>query len=638
MKKLVALFTVAAFIPNLSAADLCSIRFGRLISNENKSRVFAQDELIQQTLGVDQASFVFFGQRSISSELFESAIESLAQKDGLSTATIQKTHKALTGGKSRLSFRSSSEAKLVGTQSFKGRFALSKAEIEDLEKNPFLTFVPASDYLKPVSSELDLTIGDIFFPSVQNYTKFEQYLSSETLTALKRSKLSKQDEGALNSQIIDDLLQWCIKDAERSIEAKTDAPESLLGLLEWRMKSLGLYYEPTFSQKGKYLVSDYSQIGANRSNELAEAIVDAFVLRKGLRRGSGALPERGFRPQLYESPSAWTRYMKEALDGSGAKRLDQLVSELRVLDKKFNESDRKLFQDYALTRILTGTRMTDATADSIFADFKLFKKKHYSSDIPEEARVQLIPIEFIQSFTQRPKNLKKHLDDYYFRDSTLYRGVSNPRVMSEGDYLEYFKDYKGRQASELGRTVFEEREDYTKLSMLRYNADLIEGRLVHEALQHANKHASWEAPNSAKTYLVSLTDFDTVAFRFAADKGYVKTTSANQSGTSHFVMETLRPKAGSVDFGEFRKTDPNWRNHYPRQREVSIAGGVDPHSVKRIYQLMHYGPNEKIPRVGPEKHAKIIRIFERDEATPELIWILEKDSAGEWKRTRSVKF
>jgi len=280
--------------------------------------------------------------------------------------------------------------------------------------------------------------------------------------------------------------------------------------------------------------------------------------------------------------------------------------------------------------------MSDATAESLLSDFKLFKRKHYSEEIPNQSRVQLIPINFIQSFGKAPGDLKGYLNNYYYLDSTLYRGVSNPRKMNEKDYLDYFRTYKGRQASELGRTIFDEREDLTKLSMLRYNADLIEGRLVHEALQHSNKHASWDAPNSAKTYLVSTTDFDTVAFRFAADKGYVKSASSNQEGISHFVMETYRPKSGAIDFNQFRKTDPNWRNFYPRQREVSIAGGIDPYSVKRIYQLQPYTPNDKVPRIGPEKHAKIVKVFERDDSNPELVWLLEKDSSGEWKRTRSI--
>jgi hypothetical protein len=627
---------LALFASTETWADRCSTDFAKLLTPQNSSRVFAQDDFIQKVLGIKDASYVFFGQQSLDAEVYDQAVRSLASNEGLSIESIQRAHKRLTGGKARLGFRTAGDAKAIGNQSFKGRFALTRAEVEAVDANPFLTFVPAEDYKKVGPKELDISVGDIAFPSAANISKFDHLLSTETIQAIKRAKLKVGQDSDLHAVVLEDLLGWSLRDAEKQIEAGGKPPEVVLTMLEWRIRSLGLYYEPTFEKSGKHLVSDYESIGNNRSSELAEAIVDAFARKHSLVPKNSEGLARGFRPQLQDSLEIWQRYMGVALTGHGEKDFSRLLSGLKKAEAELSVEDRVTFQDYYQTRILAGIRLAGSTPEEFVSDFRKFKKVHYSNEIESTERTLLIPIEFIRRFGERPANLAEYQERFYHLDSTLFRGVSNPRAMNQGDYLDYFKSYKGRLASELSRTVFEDREELTKLAMLRFNVDLIEGRVGYEALQHANKHMAWDAPNSAKTYLVSLTDFNTVAFRFAADKGYVSGTSANKMGTAHFVMESFRPKGGAVDFGEFRKTDPNFRNLFPRQREVAIAGGVDPNSIKRLYQLAPYSPGEKIPSVGPEKHAKIVRIFERDENNPMLIWVLEKSDGQNWSRIRSV--
>jgi hypothetical protein len=627
---------VALSSPSQAWADRCSTEFAKLLTPQNSSRVFAQDDFIQKVLGIENSSYVFFGQRSLDAEVYDQAVQSLTSGNGLSIENIQRAHKRLTGGKAGLGFRTSGEAKAIGNQSFKGRFALTRTEVEAIDANPFLTFVPAEDYKKVGPKELDISVGDIAFPSAANISKFDHLLSPETIQAIKRAKLKDGQDSDLNSLVLEDLLSWSLRDAEKQIEAGGKPPEVVLTMLEWRIRSLGLYYEPTFETSGRYIVSAYDNIGNNRSSELAEAIVDAFARKHSLVPKNSEGLARGFRPQLQDSLETWQRYMGDALTGRGEKDFSRLLSGLKKAQAELSVDDRAIFQDYYQTRILAGVRLSGSSPEDFVSDFRKFKKAHYSNDVETTDRTLLIPIEFIRRFAERPADLAEYQKAFYHLDSTLFRGVSNPREMNEGDFLDYFKSYKGRQASELSRTVFDDREELTKLAMLRFNADLIEGRVGYEALQHANKHMAWSAPNSAKTYLVSLTDFNTVAFRFAADKGYVSGTSANKLGTAHFVMESYRPKGGAVDFGEFRKTDPNFRNHFPRQREVAIAGGVDPNSIKRIYELAPYSVGEKPPAVGPEKHAKIVRIYERDENTPKLVWVLEKADGKEWKRIRSV--
>ena len=189
-------------------------------------------------------------------------------------------------------------------------------------------------------------------------------------------------------------------------------------------------------------------------------------------------------------------------------------------------------------------------------------------------------------------------------------------------------------ASELARSNYDERLKLARLSMLQFNADVLDGRVIDEATQHAAKHVGFESPNSAKTYFVSTTSLDTVAFRFAADRGYVTRTSANREGNTHFIVETFRPRHGAVDFGSFKLTNPEWKNYYPRQKEVALAGGIDPSAVRRIYVIGPYGPGERIPTSGPEKHGKILKIFERDGENPNRIWTLLRNSKGDRKSTR----
>jgi hypothetical protein len=602
----------------------CIDDFKRLLSRSSADTVQIQDRLIQETLGLDKMSFSFFGQSSIDKKTYDLALKELSSPEGLSISKIQRAHKILSKGKSVLSFRTEGDAHLVGRQSFKGYHALSSSQKASLEPNPFLRFEEADDYIHVGTHNPDKHVGHIVFPNIFNIQKFKSRLSQNTIDAIAKNK-KKDNNSDLNAQILEDLLQWSLKEAETALKSKKEAPEKVLAELEWRVKSLGLYYEPIYRPKGRWSESDYTRVDFNRSNELAEVIVDAFAHKHGLLTANESL-DRGFRPQLYDELDDWVVYMSEALSGNASRKLKSLVSRLESQEAKLPASDRPLFRDYYMTRLLTGS-ISDKTPEAeILSSFKKFKSQHYARSIPEVSRALLIPIDFIRSFGSDPSDISKYLDRFYHRDAKLFRGVSNPRKMSEGDYIDYFKSYKGRMASELARTVFEERIELSKLAMLQFNIDLIEGRVVQEALQHASKHASWKAPNSAKTYLTSTTDFDTVAFRFAMDKGYVSGSSALTNGSSHFVMETLRPISGSIDFMEFRKTDDSWRNFYPRQREVAIAGGLDPYSVKRIYELEPYAPNDNVPDVGPEKHGRIVRIYERDEKDPCVIKILERNS------------
>lgn len=323
--------------------------------------------------------------------------------------------------------------------------------------------------------------------------------------------------------------------------------------------------------------------------------------------------------------------MRDAVEHVGLLKIANLLEDLQAIQKKLPQEQTKSFETYYLSRLMTNTRIMDANVTSILAEFKDYMRKNYDSNIPEQSRVLLIPIDYIKNFDTVPESFNDYYRNYYFQNKRLFRGVSTPWKLSEDNVLEYFKSFKSRYSSEVSRNIYDLRAELVKLAMLEFNADLIEGRVVETAVQHATKHASYQRPNSAKTYFVSTTDLNTIAFRFAIDKGYISKSSSNEYGTTHMVFEFLLPKNGVVNFSDLKLTEPSWKNYYPRQREIAIAGGNDPNSVIRIYIIEPYGGDEKVPREGPEKHGKIVKIYERDQQDPLKINVKVRKSPKEWE-------
>lgn len=584
-----------------------------------------QDALVAKHLGNLELSYSFWGQTPMETATYSKALDILKKDSSLGIESIQKAHKVLTGGKAVLRFRDTSEAKVLGNYSFKDFSALTPTEVRNVEANPFLTFAPSKEVTKHGILNKELQVGDIRFPSVETASKFQAMLSKKTLDAVKQAK---GDTGVseANQAILADLLTWSLKEAETQVKAGKEPAHVILALLEWRVKSLGLYYESSFITKGSYMEVALGKIGQNRSLELSEAIVDSFAELHNL---SAKNIERAYRPKFTEPFAEWTSYMKDAVENTAVSKVEKLTRDLEVLARNMKDSDAKVFETYYLTRLMTGEK-SSTTAESILADFKTYVKVHYNKEIPENVRALLIPIDFIKNFNEAPKSFKDYYQEYYSNKSTLFRGVSNTSQLSDKSVVSYFKDFKGRFASEVSRSVFQQRVEFAKLSMLRFNADLINGTAVEVAAQHAAKHMGYSAPNSAKTYFVSATDLSTIAFRFAMDKGYVDRSSSNAVGNTHMAFEFLSPKHGMVEFGNFKLTAPTWKNYFPRQRETSIAGGLDPNSLIRVYILAPYAPGEKVPANGPQKHGKIVKIFERDFSSPDRVNMKFLNEAGEW--------
>lgn len=588
-----------------------------------------EDAFIAEYLGKLDFSYAFFGQKQVSAAVYDQALGILSS-EGLTVSGIQKAHRALTDGKATLKFRDSSDARVIGSYSFKGFSILNASEVRNIKANPFLSFQPTKELTKiGVIDKENLQIGEIFYPNHETADRFFDLLSKETQGLVKDLKSRPADpekSAAANTAILNDLLTWSLNDAEVRIKNNpTEVPQAL-ALLEWRVKSLGLYFESIYSSKGSHIESSMGRMGLNRNNELAEVIVDTFIAKHKIV----ASLDRGFRPKVSDPFGEWTAYMQDAVQGIASAKIAKLAKELKDLSNGLSREEAPIFESYYQTLLMTGTVSSKTTSESIFDGYKNYVKTHYNKDIPETARVLLVPTEFIKNFEALPESFKNYLERYYFADATLFRGVSNPWALTDGNILQYFKTYKGRFASEVARSIFDDRVELTKHSLLQFNADLIVGRVVETAAQHAAKHMGYTAPNSAKTYFVSAADLSTIAFRFAMDKGYVDRSSSVASGTTHMVFEFLQPKYGVVDFSSFKLTDPTWKNYFPRQHETSIAGGTDPNSLKRIYILQEYAAGDKIPASGPEKHGRIIKIFERDNQNPFQVNIKLKNQAGEW--------
>lgn len=613
----------------------------KVISDEHLA---VEDYFIEKHISQISSTYTLWGQPRLEVETYNKAVRAL-RDSGLKVSEIQKVHRQMTNNKANLKFRETSEAYVIGDYSFTGHVLLTHEQIANVEANPFLSFKPADD-AKPLglANRDKYVIGDIMFPSVDNFDKFKNLVSEATREKVGNGKrLSERTKGEANSMILKDLLEWSLRDAQARLDKKNEPAHIILAELEWRVKSLGLYHEPIHRQAGRRgLESTFTGLAMNRSNELAEALVEAFAIQNNLLKQSslsdksGSKLLRGYRPALHESLDAWVSYMHAGYFGRAQSEILKLEKALKAIEKDLPQTQSEDFKNYYLTRLMTGVKEVE-TADSILRDFQQFRRTHLSRNLKEEERVGLIPIDFIDQFGEKPQDHVQYLKDFYFEDTTIFRGVSNPWELSTNQIAEYFNSFKGRLASEMARSEFDRRTELAKLSMLKFNQDLINGTVVETATQHAAKHTGYDRPNSAKTYYVSTTDLNTVAFRFAMDKGYVTSSSASRRGNTFFVIESLLPKAGAVDFSSFKKVDPSWKNHYPRQFETTVVGGIDPNSVTRIYILEPYSENEQRPYSGPEKHGRIIRILERNLEKANTIRVLEKNEADEWVQVEEIE-
>lgn len=589
-----------------------------------------EEELLDRTLGSNDLSLTFFGQTRVETKLYREAVESLTKARTLGVIDVQKGHRTLTNGKATLKFRTTNDAVEIGEHSFKGYSLLSTEAIANVEANPFLSFreFKRESYIGVI--DRSLVMGHIVFANHQHAHKFREMLSEPTWKLVQklssRKKIDEIQSAEANERILAELLDWSLRDAERKLSLHREPVHVTLAMLEWRIKSLGLYFEKTYDGS-EYLKSAFGRVHLNRTSELAEAVVDAFAIRHGVKR----VPARLFRPRLSDPVETWIEYMDHALSARNVSQLGRLIKELQGHRDEMSQALGAEFETYYMTRILLGLRMHDATAQSLLTEFRSYRRTHHSRAFDENERTLLIPLSFIRDFTEKPASLRDYYREYYIIDARLYRGVSNPLKLTDTAILSYFRSFKGRYASEMARTIFEDRVELAKLSMLKFNADVIEGRVAETAGQHAAKHVGYDKGNSAKTCFVSATDFDTVAFRFAMDKGYVGRSSSSRDGNTHMVLEFLQPKAGAVNFSEFKATDPDWKNYYPRQREIAIAGGLDPYSVVRIYVLREYTAKEKPPLNGPEKHGRIVQIFERDEKRADKVHLKERNGENDWE-------
>lgn len=597
-------------------------------TSEETGRRSIADTLIVENLPGVSSSYAFWGQTMVAPAKYQNALTILA-KEGLTIDGIQKAHRELSEGKATLKFRAGSDAKVIGRHSFKTFSALGKEEVQAVEENPFLHFEQAREVKHHGNRGVEdrFVIGDILFPSVGHHKKFTSFLSKETLELARKKNVSEE---AVNTAILKDLLESTIQEAKLGLKKGEESVPVVLARLEWRLKSLGLYYENTAVSKGRYMESDFSRISTNRSQELAEAVTDALAIEYDIVKTESSGLVRGFRPKLTDPFAVWVEYMKQVVDGKALVRAKKTLAELKALEERLPKAYAAMFRDYYMTRAMTGTRMLETDAKTIVNEFKKFEEKYVNKKTAEKERVPLIPIGFIAGFGKKPSSYASHLEKYYFPDTTVYRGISNPRNLTNGDVVSYFSSFKGRFASEAARSDFNRREELAKLAMLQFNVDLIENRMADIAIEHATKHLMYENPNSSKTYFVSTTDFDTVAFRFAVDKGYITSGSSGRDGNSHLVIESMLPRQGAITFDSFRNIDDTFRNYFPRQREVAIAGGIDPLSVVRIYVVAHYKENAETPTVGPEKHGEIIRVFERNPKKPDEILVKEPNDRGEW--------
>lgn len=589
-----------------------------------------EDYFRSQNINGISSSYSFWGQPSLSKSNYKSAVEALRNTE-LSPENLQKIHRELTQGQSVLKFRDTREARVIGDYSFKGNSLLSRTEIEIINSNPFLVFKISEEAQSiGVADRSSHFIGDIYFPSAANTEKFIKLLSDETQKKLKTPPPAKSAlEAKLNTQILKELLEWTLHDAEEKLNQHGSEVPVILAELEWRIKSLGLYYEPIYKINGRNIESAFTGLVKNRSFELAEATVDAFILKHNLAASAQAL-NRGFKPRLTDDFSIWVQYMKDHVEGVAQSKVNKLVTHLEKMHAELTDAESDMFKTYYTSLLMTGLNLETNSAEIIFNNYKNFKQKHTLPLAEKQNEVRLIPIEFIENFGKLPKSYQHYYSQYYFADKSTFRGVSNPSRLTDSQLAEYFYSFKGRLASDMARSDFNRRLELAKLSMLKFNRDLIDGRTVETVTQHAAKHMAYDSPNTAKTYYVSTTDLNTVAFRFAVDKGYITRSSANKNGNTHFVIESLVPVSGKIDFSTFKQTEAMWKNHFPRQKETAVAGGIDPNSVIRIYVLEPYAENEKRPSSGPEKHGRIVRILERDFNRPHVILIKEKTETGEF--------
>ena len=203
-----------------------------------------------------------------------------------------------------------------------------------------------------------------------------------------------------------------------------------------------------------------------------------------------------------------------------------------------------------------------------------FVKKGHENDLYQVKRVPEEMMELSKNANQRLKT-KESLEAFYqkfYEKDEIHRGLGMQESLTDPELLDHFRVKKGIHESMSGNA----QQDYANFNGLMEQPD----RFFKYADDHMNATGIYN-----RSVFASTSKTTAVAKRFS--KGFLMDPASIKEIKGQMIVSALTPKYGAVDFNRLseiseKASKTKFYSKYPRQQEVSIAGGITPSSVTRV--------------------------------------------------------
>ncbi len=282
-------------------------------------------------------------------------------------------------------------------------------------------------------------------------------------------------------------------------------------------------------------------------------------------------------------------------------------------------------------------------------------------------------VEHMKKWSLRFENSRKEIDEYqlrYIPESMQRNHFKVLSVKPEAWHARMARDYTDGSLfrGEVSRKTFSDKKvlDYftsPQLAHLSMRSSLSNGRfarwMVKADMKSFNSYIDdpkklfkyvYDHMTEGGLYLISIfssTSKNThTAKRFS--KGFLLDEAKVVGQKSQIHMEFKRPKYGVADLNRLAKISDEvddkikFRSQFPRQEEVSLAGGISPDSMTRI-EIKDVEVGAATTNSGEfiadpaQTTIERVRVFERDASKPNIIHVSTQDEDGNVKGKKSYE-
>jgi len=314
-----------------------------------------------------------------------------------------------------------------------------------------------------------------------------------------------------------------------------------------------------------------------------------------------------------------------------------------------------------------------AEGDMAIDQFDYFEFVRKNPEFETEVDRMEAYIDHMKKWSLRFENSRKEVDEYqlrYIPESMQRNHFKVLAVNPDAWHARMARDYKEGSLfrGEVSRKTFSDKKvlDYftsPQLAHLSMRSSLSSGRfarwMVKQDMKSFNSYIDdpkklfkyvYDHMTEGGLYLISIfssTSKNThTANRFS--KGFLLDEAKVVGQKSQIHMEFKRPKYGVADLNRLAKISDavddkiKFRSQFPRQEEVSLAGGISPDSMTRIeirdVEVKAATTNSGEFIADPDETTiSRVRVFERDASSPNIIHVTTQDEDGNIQGKKSYK-